>query len=96
VKETVNRALRSVTVLEIKVEGRVTQQVEQLLEAIQQLHQHIADLELRTMPETPQDVMDQREATARSVVERIKSLAMECKKLTDRNAQTYEQLTKNP
>jgi phage shock protein A len=48
------------------------------------------------VPETPQDVRDQREATARSAVERIKSLAMECKKLTDRSAQTYEQLTENP
>jgi hypothetical protein len=45
--------------------------------------------------ETPQDVRDQREATARSVVERIKSLAMECKKLTDHSAQTYEQLIEN-
>jgi hypothetical protein len=33
------------------------------------------------VPETPQDVRDQREATARSTVERIKSLAME--KLTE-------------
>jgi chromosome segregation ATPase len=96
VKEAVSRALRSVTVLEIKAEDRVTQQVEKLTEAIQQLQQHIADLELRTVPETPQDVRDQREATARSAVERIKSLAMECKKLTDRSAQTYEQLTENP
>jgi hypothetical protein len=35
VKEAVNRALRSVTVLEIKVEDRVTHQIEQLTEAIQ-------------------------------------------------------------
>jgi hypothetical protein len=48
------------------------------------------------MPETPQDVRDQREEIARSVVERIKSLAMECKQLTDRSAQTYEQVTNNP
>jgi hypothetical protein len=48
------------------------------------------------VPETPQDVRDQREETARSVVERIKALAMECKKLTDHSAQTYEQLTENP
>jgi hypothetical protein len=42
------------------------------------------------MPNTPQDVGDQREGTARSVVERIKALAMECKKLSDHSAQTYE------
>jgi chromosome segregation ATPase len=96
VKEAVNRALRSVTVLEIKAEDRVTQQVNQLAEAIQQLQQCIADLELRTVPETPQDVRDQREATAQSAVERLKALTLECKKLTDHSAQTYEQLMENP
>jgi predicted nucleic acid-binding Zn-ribbon protein len=44
----------------------------------------------------PTGCKDQREATARSTVERIKALAMECKKLTDRSAQTYEKLTENP
>jgi FtsZ-binding cell division protein ZapB len=53
-------------------------------------------LELRTVPKTPQDVRDQREATAQSAVERIKDLTLECKKLTDRSAQTYEQLIENP
>jgi chromosome segregation ATPase len=96
VKEAVSRALRSVTVLEIKAEDRVMQQVEQLAEAIQQLQQCIADLELRTVPETPQDVRDQREATAQSAVERIKALAMECKQLSNRSAQMYEKLTENP
>jgi chromosome segregation ATPase len=96
VKEAVNRALRSVTGLEPKAEDRVEHQVEQLVEAIQQLQQRIADLELRTVPDTPQDVRDQREATARSTVERIKALAMECKQLSDRSAQTYEKLTENP
>ena len=38
---------------------------------------------------------DQREATSQSAVERIKSLALECKQLIDHNAQTYEQPTKN-
>jgi hypothetical protein len=41
-------------------------------------------------------VRDKREETARSAFERIKSLAMECKKLSDHSAQTYEQLTENP
>jgi FtsZ-binding cell division protein ZapB len=53
-------------------------------------------LELRTVPETPQDVRDQREATAQSAVDRLKSLALECKKLSNHNAQTYENLTENP
>jgi hypothetical protein len=48
------------------------------------------------MSETPQEVKDQREATTRSVVERLKALTLECKKLTDRHAQTYEKLTDNP
>jgi hypothetical protein len=48
------------------------------------------------VPNTPQDVRDQREATAQSTVERIKALSMKCKKLTNHSAQTYEVLTKNP
>jgi hypothetical protein len=43
-----------------------------------------------------QDVQDQREATARGTVERIKGLTMECKQLSDRSAQTYEKLTEDP
>ena len=85
-KEVINRALHSVIGLEIQVEDRVTHQVEQLIEAIQQLQQQIADLELFTVPNTPQDVRDQRETTTQSIVERIKALAMECNKLTDHNA----------
>jgi hypothetical protein len=96
VKEMVNRALRYVTVVEVKTEERVPQQVAQLEEVIQQLQQCIADLELRTVPKTPQDVRDLREATARSTVDRLKSLALECKQLSNRNAQTYENLTENP
>jgi lipid II:glycine glycyltransferase (peptidoglycan interpeptide bridge formation enzyme) len=48
------------------------------------------------VPNTPLDVRDQREAIARSIVERIKALAMECKKLIDCSAHTYEKLTENP
>jgi hypothetical protein len=70
--------------------------VAQLEEVIQQLQQCIADLELCTVPETPQDVRDLREATAHSAVDRLKSLALECKQLSNRNAQTYENLTENP
>jgi hypothetical protein len=48
------------------------------------------------MPETPQDVRDQNESTANSVVDRLKYLALECKQLSNQSAQTYEKLTKNP
>jgi len=55
-------------VIEVKFEERVPQQVEQLEEVIQQLQQRIVDMELRTVPETPQEVRYLREATNRSVV----------------------------
>ena len=84
------------TGLEPWEKDRVTHEVEKLTEAIQQLQPWIIDLELCTVPNTPQNVRDQREATARSAVERIKALAMEFKKLIDRSAHTYEKLTKNP
>jgi hypothetical protein len=96
VKERVNRALRSVTIVEVQTEEQVPQQVAQLEEVIQKLQQRIADLELRVVPETPQEIRDQREATARSAVGRLKSLALECKKLSNQSAQTYENLTENP
>jgi hypothetical protein len=48
------------------------------------------------VPETPQEVKEQREATVRSTVERLKALTLECKEFIDRSAQTYEKLTKNP
>jgi hypothetical protein len=96
VKEMVHRALFSVTVIEVKTKERVPKQVAQLEEVIQQLQQCITDLELRTVPETPQDVRDQREATARNTVHRLKSLSLECKQLSNHSAQTYENLTENP
>jgi hypothetical protein len=90
VKEPINKALHFVKGLEPQAKDQVTHQVENLIEAIQQLQQIIADLELRTVPDTPQDVRDQRDATSRGTVERIKALTMECKKLSDCSAQTYE------
>jgi hypothetical protein len=96
VKELVNRALHSVTIIEVRAEEQIPQQVAQLEEVIQQLQQCITDLELRTVPETPQEIRDLREATARSAVGRIKSLALECKQLSSRSTQTYENLTENP
>jgi hypothetical protein len=69
--------------------------VAQIEEVIQQLQQRIADLELRVVPETLQDIRDLREATSRSAVDRLKDLALECKYLSDCNAHTYEKLTEN-
>jgi flagellar biosynthesis chaperone FliJ len=54
VQKRVHKALHSVTVIEVKMENRLPQQVTQLEEVIQQLQQRIMDLELCTMPETPQ------------------------------------------
>jgi chromosome segregation ATPase len=48
------------------------------------------------MPKTPQEIRDLREATARSAVTRLKTLASECRKLSMRSAQTYETLAGNP
>jgi hypothetical protein len=85
VKERVNRALLSVTVIEVQTEEQVPQQVAQLEEVIQKLQQRITDLELHAVPETPQEIRNQREAVAHSAVDRLKSLALECKKLSNRS-----------
>jgi hypothetical protein len=82
----VNRELCSVTVVEVKTEERVPQQVAQLEEVIQQLQQRIADLELHTVPETPQDVRDLWEAIASNTVDILKYLSLECKKLSKSSA----------
>ena len=84
------------TVIEVKIEERVPQQVAQIEEVIQQLQQRIADLELCTVPETPQEIRDLREATARSAVVRLQTFALECKQLSARSTQTYENFTDNP
>jgi len=96
VKEVVSREIPSVTSLEKKEEHPVEHQLAQPVEAIQQLQQRIADLDLQTVPSTPQDVWDQRKAIAQSIVERIIALALECKQLSSRSVQTYEQLTEDP
>jgi hypothetical protein len=53
-------------------------------------------LEIQAVPSTPQEVHNQREEAAKSTVERIRSLASECKQLSDRSAQTYKCLTEDP
>jgi len=96
VQEWVHRELYSVTIIEVQTEERVPQQVPQLEGVIQQLQQRIADLELRIVPETPQDIRDLREETAHNTVGRLKSLELECKKMTSRSSQTHETLMENP
>jgi hypothetical protein len=68
-----------VTVIEVRIEEHVPQQVAQLGEVIQQLQKCIVDMELCAMPETPQEVRDLREATAHSAVDRLKTFALEYK-----------------
>jgi hypothetical protein len=77
VKEAVTRSLLYVTGLENMEEYPVENQVGRLSESIQQLQQRIAELELQTVSSTPQEVRDLREETVRSIVERIKALALE-------------------
>jgi hypothetical protein len=48
------------------------------------------------VPSTPQEVRDQGEETSWSSVERIKALALECKKISNQSAQIYERLAKDP
>ena len=83
-------------VIEVNIEEHIPQQVEKLEEVIQQLQQHIAYMELRTVPKTPQEIRYLREATARNAIGQLKTLALECKKLSARSTQTYENLTENP
>jgi hypothetical protein len=96
VKEVVTRALLSMSGLAQMEEETTESQVGKLAEAIQQLQARVAELELQAVSSTPQEVRDQREETARSVVERIRALASECKKLSNRSAQTYEHLAEDP
>jgi hypothetical protein len=58
-------------------------QVGKIIEDIQQLQARVAELELQTVPSTLQEVRDKREETAWRAVERIKALALECKKLSN-------------
>ena len=48
------------TGLEQKEEEPLERQVMKLVEVIQQLQQRVMDLELHTIPQTPQEVRDQR------------------------------------
>jgi hypothetical protein len=95
IKEAVTRALRSVLGLAQEEPESTEMQVGKLAEAIQQLQARVMELEIQAVPSTPQEVCDQREEAARNAVERIRALASECKKLSDRSAQTYEHLAED-
>jgi hypothetical protein len=49
-----------------------------LVEVIQQLQQRFVELELQTIPSTPQEESNKQEMIAQSTVERIKALIEEC------------------
>jgi hypothetical protein len=96
IEEAVNRAFLSVTNLEKKVEEPIEHQVMKLAEFIQQLQQRVMELELQTIPQTPQEVRDQRELDAQSAIERIRKLVAEWKQLSNKSVQIYEQLSEDP
>jgi hypothetical protein len=54
------------------------------------------ELELQAVPSTLQEVCEQREGVAKSTVERIKILTLECNQLSNTSSQTYKCLTKDP
>jgi uncharacterized protein with HEPN domain len=91
-KELVTKELLSVLSLTQIEEYTMESQVEKLVEASHQLQARVEELELQAMPRTPHEVQDQREETTWRLVERIKELALECKQLSSRSAQTYEHL----
>jgi len=53
-------------------------------------------LEAQTILRTPHKVGDQREETDKNTIVRIRALTSECKELSDRSAQKYGCLTKDP
>jgi hypothetical protein len=96
IKEEVTRALLSIPSLAWEEPNSTKMQVGKLShEAIQQLQARVMELEIQAVPSTSQEVRDQREEASRNTVERIRALALECKKLSDRNAHTYEHLAED-
>jgi hypothetical protein len=78
-KEVVSKSIHSVLGLTQKKHETVEIQVTKLVEAIQQLQARVMELELQEVPSTLQEVRDQREESAKSVVERIRILTSKCK-----------------
>jgi hypothetical protein len=64
----------------------VESQVEKLAETLHRFQYRIVELEAQTVPSTPQEVRDQREESAKNIVESIKSLSSICKQLSNKSA----------
>jgi hypothetical protein len=95
VKEAVTKSLFSVSGLAQEELESVEMQVGKITEAIEQLQARITELEIQAVLSTLQEVCDQREEASKSAVGRIRTLASECKKLSDQSAQTYECLVED-
>ena len=54
------------------------------------------ELELQTIPQTPQEVHNQWELDTQSAVERIRKLVAKWKQLSNKSAQIYEKLSEDP
>jgi chromosome segregation ATPase len=78
VQERVHKALHSMTVIEVKIEECVPQQVAQLEEVIQNFSS-TSQIWNCTVPKTPQEIRDLREATPHSTVGQLKTFSLECK-----------------
>jgi molecular chaperone GrpE (heat shock protein) len=96
VKEEVSKECCYVPGLEQEEKEHVEAQLEKLVETLLQFQASITKLEARAVSSTPQEVRDQREESSKNIVASIKSLALACKQLSDKSAQTYEGLTKDP
>jgi FtsZ-binding cell division protein ZapB len=83
IREEVNRVLCSVLGLAKMEEETTKSRVGKLIESIQLLQARVEELKLQAVPNTPQEVRDQREETTRSAVEIIRVLDSECKQLSD-------------
>jgi hypothetical protein len=57
-----------------------------LTKSIHHLQARVMELEIQAVSSTQQEVPDQREEANRNIVERIRELTSECKKLSDRSA----------
>jgi hypothetical protein len=74
VREAVTRVLLSVPSLAQEEPESIEMEVGKLVEAIQQLQARVMELEIQTVPNTLQEVHDQREEAARNAVGRIRAL----------------------
>jgi hypothetical protein len=86
IKKAVTKSLHSVSGLAHEELESTEMQVGKITKAIQQLQAWTMELELQAVPITLKEVCHQREQVVRNVVERIRELPLECKKLSNRSA----------